>query len=129
MRVFIQKQFGKWAEKAGLDDDTLVEAAEEAAAGQFEADLGGYLYKKRLAREGGGKSGGFRTILCLRTVGDDRVFFLHGFPKNSKGNISASEGKALKLIAKSLVGLSEAQIGALKELGSLREIESDETEK
>jgi hypothetical protein len=41
-------------------------AATEAFAGQYDADLGGYLFKKRIARQDGGKSGGYRTILGFR---------------------------------------------------------------
>jgi hypothetical protein len=31
--------------------------------GLFDADLGGGLFKKRIARQGQGKSGGFRTLV------------------------------------------------------------------
>ncbi|MCQ6963981.1 type II toxin-antitoxin system RelE/ParE family toxin [Aromatoleum toluolicum] len=31
-----------------------------------DADLGGFFYKKRVARSGGGKSGGYRTLLSAR---------------------------------------------------------------
>ena len=37
----------------------------------------GLLYKKRIARPGGGKSGGYRTVLSAR-IGN-RYVFLHGF--------------------------------------------------
>ncbi|WP_425330086.1 type II toxin-antitoxin system RelE/ParE family toxin [Synechococcus elongatus] len=30
----------------------------------YEADLGGGLFKKRVARAGGGKSGGYRTLIA-----------------------------------------------------------------
>lgn len=75
MRVFAQKRFCKWAEKEGIDHAKLFETAMDAVAGQVEADLGGYLFKKRLARDGEGKSGDYRTILCFRTVDEDRIFF------------------------------------------------------
>lgn len=123
MRVFVGKQFSKWASSEAIDDETLIETAEEAFDGSVDADLGGYLFKKRLAREGGGKSSGYRTIICFRKTDSDRIFFLHGFPKNSKGNITAKEEKALKLVAKSMVNLSEDQIAELERTGAIRALE------
>jgi len=35
-------------------------------SGLIDADLGGLLYKKRVARPGGGKSGGYRTLLSAQ---------------------------------------------------------------
>lgn len=122
MRVFASRGFGKWAEKEGLDDPRLFETAMEAFAGDYEADLGGYLFKKRVAREGEGKSGGYRTILCFRKSDQKRIFFLHGFAKGVKGNITDREAAALKLIARSLVDLSDEHLSDLVELGSYVEV-------
>lgn len=121
MKVFVQKQFDKWAE-GDLTDDVLMQAAKEAFAGQVDGDLGGFLFKKRIARAGGGKSGGFRTVLCFRKANSERIFFLHGFPKNEKGNISLKEEKALKLLAKALVDLTDTQLDGLKLRGAMRQL-------
>ena len=99
MKVFKGKQFGRWANSEGIGDSDLCIAAKEAFAGQVEADLGGYLFKKRIARSGGGKSGGYRTILGFRKKSAERIFFLHGFPKNARANISSKEQEALRTIA------------------------------
>lgn len=120
--VLLEKRFAKWAEKEGIDDARLLRAAAEVAAGQYEADLGGYLFKKRVAREGGGKSGGYRTILCFRKVGHDRMVFLHGFAKGAKANIDATERAVLKQLAASLLTATGAQIAALLEQGFLKRI-------
>jgi hypothetical protein len=53
MRVFKGKQFNRWATGEGISDADLCHAAAEAFAGQFDADLGGYLFKKRIARQNG----------------------------------------------------------------------------
>ena len=45
--------------------------------GLYEADLGGGLVKKRVARTGQGKSGGFRTLVA--TNRGDRWIFVFGF--------------------------------------------------
>jgi hypothetical protein len=123
VRTFAQKLFSKWAAKEGLDDKTLIDTAKEAFAGEYEADLGGYLFKKRVAREGGGKSGGYRTVLCFKKANSDRIFFLYGFPKNQKASISGKEEKALKKVASVLVTLSNVQIEDLKKMGAIRELE------
>lgn len=41
-----------------LPDGALCEAVKEMESGLIDASLGGFLYKKRVARVGGGKSGG-----------------------------------------------------------------------
>jgi hypothetical protein len=122
VKVFVQKQFDKWATEGDLTDDVLIQAAKEAFAGQVDGDLGGFLFKKRIARAGGGKSGGFRTIICFRKANSERIFFLHGFPKNEKDNISLREEKALKLLAKALVDLTNAQLDDLKLRGAMRQL-------
>jgi hypothetical protein len=123
VRTFAQKLFSKWAAKEGLDDKTLIDTAKEAFAGEYEADLGGYLFKKRVARKGDGKSGGYRTVLCFKKANSDRIFFLYGFPKNQKASISGKEEKALKKVASVLVTLSNVQIEDLKKMGAIRELE------
>jgi len=128
VRAFVQKQFDKWAIDSGVSQSVLLQAATEALAGQVDGDLGGFLFKKRIARVGGGKSGGFRTILCFRKANSDRIFFLYGFPKNDKGNISAREEKSLKLVGKFLVNVTEAQLDALVDYGEMRELKGDSDE-
>ncbi len=80
MRVFCTKEFVRFARKAGLGNDALLEAAIAVASGRWDADLGGGVFKQRIAREGGGKSGGFRTIVLFMIGGHS--FFVHGFAKN-----------------------------------------------
>ena len=123
MRVFRGKQFSRWAAGESISDADLCQAAAEAFAGQFDADLGGYLFKKRIARRDGGKSGGFRTILGFRKSDSSRIFFLYGFPKNARANITARERAALSANAASLVGASDEQIEALKAKGTIVEME------
>lgn len=52
--------------------------------------LGGGLRKLRVARTGGGKSGGFRTIHFYRP-GAGPVFLLTMFAKNEKSSLTATE--------------------------------------
>jgi hypothetical protein len=86
MRVFKTKSFNRFARKEGLEDAPLLEAAKNAVAGRVDADLGGGVIKQRIARKGGGKSGGFRTILLFRS--GSHIFFVFGFAKSERANIS-----------------------------------------
>lgn len=118
----MHKKFDRWAHEEGVDDETLVDTAEQVLAGAVDADLGGYLFKKRVARQNEGKSGGYRTILCFKKSSDSPLFFLHGFRKNEKDNITKREKAALKLLAASLVSLTDLQIADLIEIKTIREI-------
>jgi hypothetical protein len=64
MSVYRTRSFSRWARKQRLSDADLCEAVREMRQGLYEADLGGGLLKKRIARPGRGKSGGFRTIVA-----------------------------------------------------------------
>lgn len=123
MSVYLTKEFARFARKAGLADTKLLQAARDVAANRYDADLGGGVFKQRVAREGGGKSGGFRTIILFR-VGS-HSFFAYGFAKNDRANVSANELKALKRLADVLLGFSEEQLEAAQAAGELIEVESD----
>jgi hypothetical protein len=86
----------------------LSKAIEEISSGNFEANLGGHIVKKRIRFEGKGKSGSGRTILCYKQ--NDRAIFIHGFAKNEKDNLSPKELVAFKEVAKILLNLSEKEI-------------------
>ncbi|MCC2666235.1 MAG: hypothetical protein K0S63_151 [Gammaproteobacteria bacterium] len=80
MRIFKNKMFFKWAKSESLTDSTLLKAAKEIDQGLVDASLGGNLVKKRIARKGHGKSGGFRTIVVFKK--EHRTIFIYGFPKS-----------------------------------------------
>ncbi len=123
MRVFKGKHFSRWATAEAIGDADLCQAAAEAFAGHFDADLGGYLFKKRIARHGGGKSGGYRTILGFRKSDSKRIFFLYGFPKNARANITSRERSALSANALALVGADDRQIVEMQAKGTILELE------
>lgn len=89
-------------------------------SGLIDADLGGFLYKKRIARRGGGKSSGYRTLISAR-IGN-RYVFLHGFPKNDKANITQDEKKALQFAGKVFLELSTDALLKALQSGVLLEI-------
>ncbi len=123
MRTFKGKHFSRWASGEGISEADLCTAAKEAFDGQVDADLGGYIFKKRVARSGGGKSGGYRTILGSKKSHADRVFFLHGFSKNKTANISGKEKTALSTNAAVLIETTDPEIEQLKALGTIIELE------
>jgi hypothetical protein len=86
----------------------------------IDADLGGLLYKKRVARPGGGKSGGYRTLPSAR-IGD-RYVFLHGFSKSDKANITRDERKALQYAGKVFIGLPSQALTKALQIGVLLEV-------
>jgi len=108
MQLFKTKLFDKWASKEGLTDKALKNAVDEMEDGLIDADLGGNVYKKRAPIEGKGKSGGLRTLVAFK-VGN-KAFFMYGFSKNQRDNINAKELKALKKLAKELLGYSDNEL-------------------
>ena len=87
MSIYKTRWFERWARKQGLNNLSLCLAVREMMEGLYEADLGGGLVKKRVARTGQGKSGGFRTLVA--TNRGDRWIFVFGFAWVLLGAIAA----------------------------------------
>lgn len=119
-RLFVTKVFDRWCRKERLSDDLLCEAVAEMARGLVDASLGGNLYKKRVAAPGRGKRGSYRTVLAFKS--GSRACFLFGFPKNVRDNIDAGEARALKALAKEILGYEAKSIRAAVKAGALREL-------
>jgi hypothetical protein len=64
-----------------------------------------------IARKGGGRSGGFRTIVFYKA--GDRAVFLHLFAKNQQANLSDLERDAYREFAKFFAGLTKETMAAL----------------
>jgi len=105
---------------AVLVDAKLLEAAPGVVAGEYDADIRGGVFKRRVAREGRGKPGGFRTIILFQ-IGS-QSFFADGFVKSDKANVSATELKTLKRFAHVLLGFSGEPIEAAQAVGELVEV-------
>jgi len=120
MRVFKVKAFGKWARKQGLGDEELNGAIQEISDGLFDANLGGNVFKKRVAMKGQGKRGSTRTLIAFKIK--DRAFFMYGFDKGSRSNIDRDEEKALKILGKTLLNWSEKELSKRIDEGELVEI-------
>jgi hypothetical protein len=57
LRIFLTKQFARFAHKQRIAESALREAIERAERGLVDADLGGGVIKQRVARQGEGRSG------------------------------------------------------------------------
>ncbi len=88
--------------------------------GLVDADLGGGVVKKRVALPGRGKSGGARTLVATNKA--DRWFFLFGFAKNQRADVSSEELAALQALAADLLKLASNELDALIGTGALQEI-------
>ncbi|GAA6615016.1 type II toxin-antitoxin system RelE/ParE family toxin [Scytonema sp. NUACC26] len=124
MRIFKNAWFERFARKERLSDEALYAAVTRASKGLVDADLGGGIIKQRIARQGQGKSGGYRSLIIFRS--GDKAFFVYGFAKSERDNIEDDEVDAFKKAAKEMLALSDEQIAELIDKGHLTEVEQDE---
>jgi hypothetical protein len=120
VRTFKTKWFGRFADKENLGDDELKAVVTALEAGEFAVNLGGGVYKQRIARDGGGKSGGYRVIVLLKS--GEMAFFVYGFSKSTRENIDDKEKREFKKMAKYYFELDEKTINAALEAGKFIEI-------
>lgn len=80
MRIFKTKWVHRWATKEGLNDASLRAAVDEMRRGLVDADLGGCVFKKRVAQPGEARaevcglcSRSSRAITCSSSTASPRV--------------------------------------------------------
>ena len=120
IRIFKTRAFVTAFKKVDIADTLLVTAVQELSQGLHDGDLGGGLYKKRLAIGGKGKRGSVRTLVATRA--GERWFYLYGFKKNERADITPREQAALKALAKDLLGLSQEELQVALRDGAILEI-------
>ena len=124
MQTFKTKAFARFADREGLEDAALCEAVRRASDGLIDADLGGGVIKQRIARKGGGRSGGFRTIVVFRRGA--LAFFVHGFAKSDRENLRRKELSGLRSLADEYLALDAAGLAAAQAIGAIIEVECDD---
>lgn len=124
MKIWKNKIFDRFARGQRISDSDLCEAIERAERGLVDADLGGGVIKQCVARLNEGRSGGFRTIVLFRT--QERAFFVFGFAKNQQENISESNLRVFRLLAKTLLDSSNEEIEAAVKVHKLEGVNCDE---
>ena len=116
LRVFASKPFIRFARRFGIDDEALWEVVN----GAYDADLGGGVFKYRLAREGEGSSGGARALIAMKS--GQRVVLMFGFEKKDQANIKPDELRGYRKAAKIYLGFSEEEMMAIVKEKALFEI-------
>ena len=124
MALYLTKKFERLSRKMRIDPDELKISAQEVLAGQYEANLGGGVIKKRIAQDQG-KSGGVRVILFFKR--DSHLFFYDCWSKSDvagKGakEIEDDELEAYKLMARRYLNWREDQLTTLIKAGLLKEV-------
>ncbi|PJZ03173.1 hypothetical protein PRCB_24245 [Pantoea rodasii] len=128
MAIYVHKRFDRNFKKASLHDDDLCHAAAEVERGEFEADLGGGVIKKRLALTAG-KSGGVRSVIFFKR--GNTLFFYDGWSKGGMNKKCAKEIEddvlaTYKILAKGYLQATAADLLQLKNRGTFREVNCDE---
>lgn len=114
------KWFARFARKEGIGDKKLIHAVQEIEKGLNDSDLGEGLIKKRPARPGEGKRGGYRTIIVFR-AGDPAVF-VYGFPKSAKATLNAAELDGYQKLAQIYLTFSAESLTKALNEGELEEV-------
>ena len=117
MRIFKTRDFDKFARKQKVEDNKLCDAIERAQKGSIDAVLNKSVIKQRVSRQDQGKRGGFRVLIAFRL--NKRAVFIHGFPKNAKGNVSQNELKEITALANAFLGYGKERIEQLLKAGGL----------
>lgn len=120
MRIFKTKWFVRFARQEQIKDSSLRDAIERAGRGFVDATPGGGIIKRRVARTGRGRSGGYRLLIAYRA--GDRAVFLYGFAKNERDNIADDELETLREIGAAWLDAKAVRLEhAIKE-GILQEV-------
>ena len=123
-RIFETRYFSRWMRKTDLTDKALCAAIAEMMLGLIDGDLGGGIIKKRIGLAGRGKRGGAKTLVASNK--GNRWFFVFGFEKNDRANISADELEALQGLARELLARTNQQLDEAVVGGALQEICHDQ---
>jgi hypothetical protein len=123
VRVLKHRPFARWAKGEQLTNKELCAAVHEIESGLIDARLGGFLLKKRVAKDHKGKSGGLRTIIAYRQ--GSRLVFIFGFAKRDQANLEEDEKKALHKLGDVYMAKSETQIDDLVKKQVLLEVHCD----
>ena len=120
MSLYKTRPFARIAKKAGITDAALKSSVEEMRKGIIHADLGGNVYKQRVAVPGQGKRGGSRVIVATNL--QDRWIFVHCYLKKNQNDIAPDEEIAFKELARVYLSLSWNAIETAVKRGILEEI-------
>ena len=121
MNAFESRWFKKWSKKNGLKKVDLLDALKRTINGSGVVNLGRYIYKIRIAKNGQGRSGGFRTILIFKK--GKRSLFIYGFEKNDQDNIDKGTLADYKKFAVTFLNYTDDDINRLVNNGTISLLE------
>ena len=120
MECFKHRHFAAWAKSERITDEALRGAIIEIESGLVDADLGHGLFKKRIAKKGQGKRGGYRVFLAFKAK--NRAFFVYGLTKNERENVTPKELRIYRKLAEIYLSLDEVGIKKLLKSGEIIEV-------
>ena len=124
MRIFKTKLFARFARRERISDGALCEAVSRVEKGLVDADLGGGVIKQRIARQGQGRSGGYRVLLAFRD--NERTIFVYGFAKSDRDNIDDQELAVVREVSASWLAADAKMLGLALAQGLLIEVQNDD---
>src|SRR5713226_4939766 len=123
LRIFRTKWFTRFAHRDRVSDASLGEAVRRAERGLVDADLGGGVIKQRIARQGQGRSGGYRALIAYRH--EVRAVFLYGFAKSERENVEDDELATARDIAKGWLEADASRLARALADGLIQEVNYD----
>lgn len=119
-RIFKTKWFARFARHESISDQSLREAIERAERGLIDADLGDGLIKQRVARQGKGRSGGYRTIIAYQK--QSRAVFFLGFSKKEQDDLEEDELLSARETGNYWLSIDAAKIQEALDDGAIQEV-------
>ena len=104
----MKKLMTKWFRKQKISDIKFLKAIEDMENDLSSVNLGGGLFKVRVASENSGKSSAYRTIVVYRK--DNRAVMIYGFMKKEQENLSTDELKSFKTLSKDILRLNDESL-------------------
>lgn len=117
------KSASKEMRSLGCTDGMVLKAFKELQTGLVGKNLGGNLFKKRIAIPGKGKSGGLRTIIATKR--QDRWIVVACYAKNQIATLPPNVEKMLKVIANVVLDCSDEELQLLILAGEFIPLESE----
>jgi hypothetical protein len=118
-RIFESPWFSRFAAKEGISDGELRDVVAQLEQGTVYANLGGGVYKQRLADN--------RVLLFFRS--GDRAFFHYGFAKADRENITPKELRDMKKFARDILSWTVEELEAAVKAGRIKEIKEQKDER
>jgi hypothetical protein len=107
MKYFKNKSFQRDLKDNDISDEQVKAVLDDIFDGRA-TPICCKLYKIRGAKEGKGKSGGYRSLFFWKK--DKLIVFCLLFTKNEQDNLTSDENKALRILSREYDNLTESEI-------------------